>query len=336
MMKAILKKRKKAKPFDLEKSEYFFASEDDYNINNSYYFSCHDAIKNESLYVRLAFRGTSVVETWVFFQKEDKSYHHNTLYYKASESPLSVKLLDPSHYEIEFNGKLISNDNEEVLCSLEFVFEPTKQVIDFFHHTPEIRMAKAIAQEKWSEQYFKQYQENDQVHYEQVGRAKGKIIIDDIKYDIDLSAVRDHSHGKRDWTYMNNHLWIMGVSQTKELNFSMVSYPTMSILEVGNYITGDDCYYVLKANYDRSLFIKGEVPSDFEISLKMTNKKTYKVKVHKINETPYYFQDGGYLLIEGICEMEIDGEVVRGILEVGFNKDTSRYYNGRKVEDLKI
>lgn len=335
-MNSILKKRKKKKPFDLEYSENFFASEDDFNINNSYYFSCHDYKKKESLYVRLAYRGTSVVETWVFFQKEDKSYYHDVLYYKTEDTPLFVKKIDTSVYEIKFKGQLKDEKGEYVSAELEFIFEPTREVVDFFYHAPTITMAKAIAFEKWSEQYFKQYQENDQVHYEQVGNVKGKILLGDESHLIDLPAVRDHSHGKRDWTYMNNHIWLMGVSKTKELNFSMVSYPTMTLLETGNYFSDKDCYYILKCDYDRNLFIKDVAPEYFEMKFKMTNKKTYIAKVKKINETPYLFQDGGYLLIEGICEIDIDGEKIRGILEVGFNKNKDRYFNGHKVKELKI
>lgn len=335
-MKSVLKKRKLQKPFNLTKSENFFAKTDDYNINNSYYFSAHSNEKNESLYIRLAFRGTSVVETWVYYLKNGRSYYLDTLYYQSNESPLKVKMIKECYYEVEYNGNLTSDNNEIVNAKLKFIFEPNRQVIDFFAHTPEIRTAKAIAMHKWNNGYFDKYKENDQVHYEQVGFIKGEIVLNDEKHIIELDAVRDHSHGKRDWTYMNNHLWLMGVSANKELNFSMVSYPTMHCLEVGNYFNNEDLYFLLKAKYDRDLFIKGEAPKNFEMDLFFTNKKKVHIKVNKIDERAYLFQDGGYTLIEGICDITIDGETIRGILEVGFNKDKTRYFNGLKTKDLKI
>ena len=335
LMKSMIKKRKKQKPFNLTLSETFFADKDDYNINNSYYFSAHNFLKKESLYVRLAFRGISVVETWVYFQKDNKKYYLSTLYYDADKSPLNVKMIKECCYEVEFNGELVDEVGEKVNAKLKFDFTPTRPIVDFFYHSPEVRMAKAMAFESWKNGYFDNYRENNQVHYEQVGFIKGEMVVDNENIHIELDAVRDHSYGKRDWTYMNNHIWLMGVSKNKELNFSMVSYPTMTCLEVGNYFSNNDVFYVLKAEYNRGLFINDKAPENFNMKLYLTNKKQIEIKVNKITEQHYLFQDGGYLLIEGICEIEIEGEIIRGILEVGFNKDKKRYFNGHDTKEIK-
>jgi hypothetical protein len=47
------------------------------------------------------------------------------------------------------------------------------------------------------------------------------------------------------------------------------------------------------------------------------------------------FEDGAYTLIEGIADYEVDGITCRGILEIGFNKDQSRFMNGKPINKIK-
>jgi hypothetical protein len=39
--------------------------------------------------------------------------------------------------------------------------------------------------------------------------------------------------------------------------------------------------------------------------------------------------------MEGIADFEVDGEKCRGILEIGFNKDQTRFMNGKRIDKIK-
>ena len=45
--------------------------------------------------------------------------------------------------------------------------------------------------------------------------------------------------------------------------------------------------------------------------------------------------DGQYTLIENIAEFTIDGKTCRGILEIGFNHDRSRFFNKRNLGEIR-
>jgi hypothetical protein len=200
-----------------------------------------------------------------------------------------------------------------------------------------VRTAIAMAGEKWNKKFFSEVQKNNQVHYEEFGYLQGKIKIDGVEKQVNVPCVRDHSFGMRDWDYMNNHLWLMAVNEKSQLNFSMVSYPAMSILEVGNFKAKDKkMAFVISAEYDRSSIIKGYAPEELTVKLKLDDKSVLNVKAVKKDQVVYDFQNGDYRLIEGTAEFEINGERYHGILEVGINKDKTRVFNGKPIKKLKV
>lgn len=330
-MKGIIAKKQKNKPFDYEAAENFELCDDaDPTVNNSYYFSAHGA--SESLYCRLGKRSTHN-EVWFYYSVDERRYVLKDMLNRGG-SPLKVIKSEGGWY-IHYCGELTREDGKAVIAEFEGEFASDQPPVDFFSHMPPVRTAKAMAGEKWNKQFFDEVQSNNQVHYEQTGRLCGALKIDGEEKKIDLPCVRDHSFGKRDWSYMNNHLWLMAVNENSQLNFSMVSYPAMTVLEVGNF-KGKDApmAYVLNASYDRELIAAGCAPEKQELSLKLDNGRTLNVSVSKTDEEVYLF--GGYKLIEGIAEFTIDGEKYRGILEVGFNEDNGRIFNGREIRKLKV
>ena len=75
------------------------------------------------------------------------------------------------------------------------------------------------------------------MHYEQPGRAKGTLELGGETIAIDLPAMRDHSFGKRDWSYMNKHFWLMALMPDgRQLNANMVSYPVLKLM-TGYYVS---------------------------------------------------------------------------------------------------
>lgn len=335
-MKKMIEKKKKNKPFDYQAGETFaLTGKEDDTVNNSYYFSAHDTKSDESLYCRLGVRNCHS-EVWFYYAKDGKRYVCKTLLF-PDNPPLKVWREGEDTWKVAFDGDLTDKDGQIKKAVFLGTFTSTQPPIDFFSDMPSVRTAKAMAAEKWNKAFFAEMQNNNQVHYEQTGVLQGVLKIgNEVDVQISLPCVRDHSYGKRDWNYMNNHLWLMAVNETSQLNFSMVSYPTMT-LEVGNFKPSDKpMAYVLQATYNRKKMAQGNVPQTLSIVLTLDNKTQITVGVEKTDEEVYSFQNGEYCLIEGIASFSIDGVSYRGIFEMGFNQDKNRWFNGKDIRKLKI
>ena len=334
-MKKMIAKKQKAKPFDYEAGERFaLEPQADPTVNNSYYFSAHGPNEAESFYCRLGIR-SSHSEVWFYYAKGKSRYALKTMLY-AENAPLEVRRTEKG-WQITYRGELTGADGAVVPAEFEGEFTSEEAPVDFFSHMPPIRTAKAMAGEKWSRAFFAEVQSNNQVHYEQTGRLCGLLKLNGETIQLDLPCVRDHSFGKRDWGYMNNHLWLMAVNPTSQLNFSMVSYPAMSILEVGNYKEHDrPMAYMLQADYDRAAVTKGAVPERLALTVTLADGRRLEIEAVKTDEERYLFQNGEYCLIEGVGEFTVNGEPFRGIIEVGFNGDKTLIFNGNDIRSLKV
>lgn len=323
-----LEKRNKEKPFDFDYAENFsLEGVTDPLINNSYYFSAHS--EGLSFYARLGKR-VNMDETWFALFLGGKMYSLPAEIYPAGESPIKVSR-DGKNWTISYKG--ILNEKDEVDFSGTFI--PKHHPIDFTSNMPAVRMATGIANEKWSKDLFTELQNiSGQCHYEQEGILKGEFTLNGAKTPFELPCVRDHSFGKRDWNYMNNHLWLMAVAPSCQFNYSLVSYPVISALEVGNYRDASGMHYMMQANLDLNEVGKGEVPSELSFNVILDSGRTIPVKAARLDGVTYHFQDGQYILIENIAEFTIDGKTCRGILEIGFNHDNSRFFNKRNLGEI--
>ena len=201
---------------------------------------------------------------------------------------------------------------------------------------PAERMAVGIANEKWNKAFFEELQNvSGQCHYEQEGMLEGQMTLNGKTMEFHLPCMRDHSFGKRDWNYMNNHLWLMAVSSSRQFNYSLVSYPVMSVLEVGNYRDETGLHCLLQADLDFNLINQGTVPQELSLNVKLDNGQTIHVQAKALTGVTYHFQNGQYVLHENIAEFVIDGNVCRGILEIGFNSDRNRYFNQRNLSGIR-
>lgn len=325
--------RSKNTKFNLEKAEsYHIKKNDGPDINNSYYFSAHE--NDLSIYCRLGIR-TNQLETWfVIFYKGEKYYLNKEFFY-VGKSPLWVKR-SLNCWVITFDGELLDDKGNSHICNFKGAFSSEDNVIDFSTGMLPHRMAVAIAQEKWNKDFFNNLESiQGQTHYEQNGLLEGKFTLDKKEVRFSIPCVRDHSFGKRDWNYMNNHLWVMAVSRKGQLNYSMVSYPSLTILEVGNYFEGKKLRLFKEANYDLNEISRGKNIEKLNFVLTLDDETKLNVEAKVINTHIFHFQQGDYKLIENIASFNINGEEYKGILEIGFNKDNKRYFNGKKPRKLK-
>ncbi len=329
-----LKKKNAENPFDYDKAESFKLMEnEDPLINNSFYFSAHSG--EISIYFRLGLRSCHE-ENWFVIIDSGKKYALKKQLFDVRKSPIVITKED-DNYLIDFHGKLLADDGLEHDVILDATFKGKEKPIDFTTDMLPLRMARAIGQEKWGKDFFEELKNvQGQCHYEQEGTLSGIYSIDGEKKDFSLPCVRDHSFGKRDWNYMNNHLWIMAINENSQFNYSMVSYPAISLLEVGNFRDKIEKQKLLKeTKCDLSLVSNGEVCKEFSLDAVMDDNSKVKLTAHILDTELYPFQDGEYLLYENVAEFDINGEKFKGIFEVGYNKDSSRYFNGKNVGSFK-
>ena len=329
LMCRALEKRNKEKPFDYKYAEEFtLDGETDTLLNNSYYFSAHSG--EMSFFARLGKR-VNEDETWFALYLDGKLYSLKQELFQKGKSPLIINK-DGERWTISFQGLLNEDDQVDFKAS----FTAKQAPIDFTSHMPAGRMAGAIANEKWSKAFFDGLQNvSGQCHYEQEGILEGQLTLNGKTTDFSLPCVRDHSFGKRDWNYMNNHLWLMAVSPSCQFNYSLVSYPVISVLEVGNYRDEDGMHYLMQANLDFQQINKGSIPQELSFTIKLDNKQEIKVNAKFLAGVTYHFKNGQYILHENIAEFKINGQECRGILEIGFNSESGRYFNGRDLNGIK-
>ena len=324
-----LEKRNREKPFDYDYAEnYSLEGVEDPLVNNSYYFSAHS--EGLSFYARVGKR-VNMDETWFAIYQGGKMYSLPVEVFPAGESPVKVAK-EADNWTISYKGTL--NDKDEVDFAATFI--PKREPIDFTSNMPAVRMGTAIANEKWTKALFSNLQTvSGQCHYEQEGILKGEFTLNGTATTFEIPCVRDHSFGKRDWNYMNNHLWLMAVSEGCQFNYSLVSYPVITALEVGNYRDGEGMHYMMQASLDLSEVATGEVPSELSFRFLLDNGKSIPVKARKLDGVTYRFKDGQYILIENIAEFTIDGKTCRGILEIGYNSDRNRFFNQRNLREIR-
>ncbi len=329
LMKKLLDAKKKKAPFHEKLAELYrlpSAAPDDFN--NSYYFSGH-SLAGESLFMRLGLRGDGTREVWFVYKNGGALYCNTVTEYTAAEDvPLVVSCEESGkRWAVAYDGPMADQRAPEQTLRGVFhgTFTATDPIFDFTYHMNSLSTAAAMAREKWSKALFAELRENSQTHYEQNGRISGGLELGGQPIAIDLRAVRDHSFGKRDWNYMNRHIWLMAVLENGDMiNVSMVSYPAMRRLDAGNVIFGGKTISLTEIAFQEDMVCGGAGPTEFHLACKLENGTTMTVYAKKETEV-VYTMGGGYTLREGIGSFTIDGRKARGILEFGFHQDSGRW-----------
>jgi len=345
-------KRKRKNPFDESYSELYQLPQDaDYNMNNSYYFSCHDQEGN-SLVFRLGKRGGGEHEVW--FALKDASggiYFNRWQVFHGSDKPVEYSessnntsavvtcIETGKKWGFSFKGKMskaILDENmaamssgQDIDVAFEGVFSASNSIFEFSRHMDTAPIARALAREKWSKSFLTNLQENHQVHYEQLGDITGILTINEQSRNIEIQAIRDHSYGKRDWAYMDRHIWLMALMENGEaLNVNMVRYPAVNELQTGYLLSkGNKSAPVCTDSVTSmdELECSGRVPKEFQYKARMSDGRTFYVSCKKELEYIFPFSNEVYTIHEGIGSFNYNGIKGRGIIEFGFNKDHTRW-----------
>jgi len=326
LIRRSLEKRRLANPFNEEQAERFTLPPDaDDSQNNSYYFSAHDQ-KGNSLLFRHAQRGAEKTEVWFAFKDADGNAYINDDQLFTGDAPSRVNCAEPGKTWTFSYAGLVRHlkTNKVVNASFEGAFAAIGAMFEFGHDVDASVLAGAIAKEKWSKAFFADLQNNDQVHYEQPGMVTGELVLDGVRTSLSITAIRDHSYGKRDWNYMNKHFWLMALFEDgRSLNANMVSYPALT-LQTGYFEANGKVTCATAARIIEDVQKPHTVPEAFTYEAALLDGRVLTVSCRREDVFVFPFESGAYTIYEGLGSFELDGVKGRGILEFGWNGDIAR------------
>lgn len=330
IMKNQIEKRKDKHPFNQDYAEYYRIPEGETNHpNNSFYFSLHD-MAGKSLLFRIAQRGDRDELWFVWHDRENKTFYNRDMLANAESSAEVHCIESGKKWRFKFTGPLVEKEEEKSGKTYPVVFEgeftATAPIFEFSRHMAAAPVARALAREKWDKDFVKNITENHQVHYEQSGHVTGKMILDGKEYSINMPAMRDHSFGKREWNYMDRHVWLTALMENGEtLNVNMVRYPAVFELQTGYWEGKGGFICIDKATPMDELSLSGQTPEIVDCHVQLCDGRKVVMHCEKEVEIIFPFDNGDYTIYEGIGRIDVDGIKGRGIIEFGYNKDRNRW-----------
>lgn len=340
--KAIIEKKIRAQnvkePFQLLKSEQFQLDYDgDFYKINSYYFSAHHA-EGESLFIRKAVRGNQTAEVWFCYHTKEATYVNTIQTFSSLDTSVDVTLIEVGKkWKFSFHGEVsktkidafkVAHLTDEVIrIYVEGIFDATTEIFDFVTHLKPSLTAEAFAKEKWDHVWKERMKLNQQAHYEQQGIMSATINLNGQSKAFTSIAMRDHSFGRRDWNYMERHIWLMTLlNESTSVNYNLVKYPHVQNLKTGYYDKNNIVTQIAKGTTMQKMPTLSEMPFDFYYHIELDEQPKH-LDIHTITEVivPFVMQDGDYTVYETIACFQVNDEKGRGIAEFGFSKDKSNW-----------
>ncbi|CAG9839366.1 unnamed protein product [Diabrotica balteata] len=198
-------------------------------------------------------------------------------------------------WKIGFNGTMKFQNNPQKRVHVNFEADWTSEYDWFFLEIdlPISTLARSLATEEWSEQWFQNLKNVHQRHYEQIGHVNGTLEIDGEAYPIvNWDSFRDHSFGfKRDWSLMHRFIYTtLILSDKTTIVLGLISQPiTMSHLEMG-FVNHPDGRIHPVEKIDLLLYEHAEngvLPKELSFSFRAAGV-SYDVQMEFIYEATHY------------------------------------------------
>jgi hypothetical protein len=296
--------------------------------NDSSYFYGGDKEGNAFI-TRMAFRGPERLhEYWFdFFLKgqgyfgltsdpgpEGQGFQQGNLKWE----PIEIGKI----WRVTYTGMVHDREGRPHSCEANLVFTGDHQVYDFAKSSDHGAIAKAIASEKWTKEFFFRMKDTHQVHYEQTGTFKGTIILDDKTFNLNMMASRDHSFGSRNWLTWDRHYWITGVSDAGiHWTVTTIKWQFLGRLTAGFITAPDGTTDAIVECTDLETISKEQLlPNHGFVEIITRSGKTHRMEFWRHGEFPY-LHDGKYMMREGIGTYKFDGIDGVGMVEFGFHAD---------------
>jgi hypothetical protein len=313
-------------------------------MNNSYYFTAHSP-DGEVMFFRYAQRGggeNAAAEIWMAYRAADgTAFVNEECLCKLSESTARVECVTPlKKWNFSFKGKMIpvspdgdliarpSGEAVEAECS--GVFKSSFGLYEFSRDTEPGAYCEAIAAEKWYKGFTKNLEHIHQIHIEQDGYVTGSLTAGGKRYNIAAEAIRDHSYGRRAWSFFNRHTWLIGVLEDgTRINVNTVRYPVLNVkgLKTGYRIKDGKKANSTGITFSDALGTSGMPYKTGSYRAKYSDGSSIDCSFKLDIAFPFEFKDkgGSYTIYEGVSAYTANGMKGRGITEFGYNGDKSRY-----------
>ncbi len=342
VIESAMRKNRREHPFDVEYADnYQLPADAERTHSNSHYYFLTDFKSDETLFFRSAVRGGDKTDELWFMYSDGRGnilLAEKDHIEKGERNPVSVECVEAGKLlKFRYDGNVVpgvKTDDGYVpqkgaapqKLTMEGVFTGTSPVFEFSTHMSPKLMSRAISREKFDRSFQETMSAIHQVHLEQSGRATAVINTGGREIRLEnFPAARDHSYGKREWSYFDRYIWTIALLENGDfVHTSMMRYPAVSYLQAGFYISGGKVISLLKATEMDELPTLGTVPAAIEITGVYEDGKQRITRAKNDFKVPYLF-DEDFKVVEGVSDFEIDGVKGRGITEFAFNADKSRW-----------
>jgi hypothetical protein len=307
------------------------ASQSAEDYNDSFVFQGFNAEQEVGYLTRLGFRDDGeLTEVWFWLDIKGKIYHNAEQFFDnspADKSGLSkggvgYRVLDEGEYEITWNGKC-EPDNEDI--EVKFIFKADSPHYLMSEHRDPRGYGMAMAEMKWSREYFERLRGEGADRYERGGITSGTVKVGTGKaLDVSLKGFRDRSWGKRNWLYINRYIWNL-VSLKEDLvidgkTYNYIIYTTVNYGDtfshlVSGWAGGKDGIRAI--SYASDMTKLGEdciVPKNYETSFRLMDSDeiiTLQV-IAREGSHSWFVADGQFEVNETFAEFEVKGRGIKG------------------------
>ena len=314
--------------------------EDQYN--DSFVFQGADE-KGNLVMTRIGFRdGGKLAEVWLWMSLNGTKFYNSNQFIRFDTPDISgleagglrFQCTDKNRgqWRIEWEGALEPGPAD---CSVALHFTPDSKLYHSGIHMDIRAFARAMAEMDWSKQFFENLRSENQTRIEQGGTLAGSITIGGKTTHVEMRGVRDHSWGKRKWSFIKRYIWnvlsfsegiSLGGNTYRYLVYTTVNYGTSFRCLVSGWIGGDDSVLPIVAATDQAqLGEDGVIPEQFTCRFKPKGCGAVELTVFRNGlEQSWFMQNGEFEVCEAYCTFKAKGPEGAGsgvgMSEFGYSK----------------
>ena len=272
--------------------------------NESYYFNFHDQNNDLTVFMRIGNKVNKNEKSMFFYLMSSEIMAGIKLEVPCDDRPWSIAGLEyqetgPWKWRLQYDGPLFNpQDKSEFKVKMDIIWESLNPLMDYSNcvDEKETQLSSKVASE----------------HYEQFGKAEGKIIVDGKTWEIEALGERDLSRGIRQWGSPRMWMWINSQFSSEEaFNITKLSVAEGEI-DAGYFYQDGVNNTLIKADIDLKMD-KG-VPSKFSMLLRDNKGEEYPVegKVIRMSLIPV---EGNMILMETLSHYTWDNKEGYGVAE---------------------
>ncbi len=295
---------------------------------------------------RLAFRGPSEPkEVWVFVDQQGRKFT-NPKPLVGQDVPAQGEIAagglsfqwqgGDDSWRIRYLGELLDDEGRRVDADIDLVYRPRSAMYLSSQHMDCRSTGKAMAEMPWRRGYFRKLSSERQVRMEQGGILAGEMRLGKKTQTVELAAFRDHSWGRRDWSFLNRYIWnILALDEPLYQDGHAFDYLCYTTVDYGSsfrhltagWIAGPEKVLPIVATSDmHQLASDGQVPKRYQVAFQPAGGQFWQGEIRRPGpDQAWFMQDGGFEVNEAACTFAFSSPAGhrltgRGMSEFGFQR----------------